>query len=98
MDEMTALWLLPTVGGILLYAITSAAVRLPGATMAQKFKSLGTLSGKTRSEIEAVVGPPNAVSAVGNGKTLCQWMATGYHVALVFDGNTCEGISHESSV
>ena len=46
----------------------------------------------------SVVGPPNSVSAAGNGKTLYQWLAAGYHIALLFDGETCEGVTHEVKV
>ena len=72
-------------------------VKAPGRALQQKFISLGNFQGQTRKQIEAVVGPPNSISAVGNG-TLCQWMATGYHIAVLFDGDVCKGITHEVAV
>jgi hypothetical protein len=86
------------VGGLVLYAIISALVRVPGQNLGTKFVKLGQLKGKTKAEIVAAVGPPNAVSVAAGGKTLCQWMATGYHIALLFDDELCEGVTHESSV
>lgn len=67
------------------------------------FASLGEVPGKTRSEIEAVVGPPSSISGMPNGGTLLQWQivnqAGGYHIAMAFDADgICEGITHESAV
>jgi hypothetical protein len=71
-------------------------------SLQQKFASLGDLPGKSRTEIINAVGPPQSVSALGDGKTLLQWQminqAGGYHVALMFDENDlCEGVTHESA-
>ena len=30
--------------------------------------------------------------------TLLQWMATGYHIVLKFNGDICQGVQHEASV
>lgn len=60
-----------------------------------KFQNLGVLTGKTRAEIEAVVGPPNSISSVAGGKILCQWIETGFHVALLFKDDVFEGVTHE---
>ena len=92
-------WILIAAGGWIGYLIISALVRVPGASLNSKFVKLGTLTGKSLSEITRVVGPPSAVSAIGNGKTLRQWQETSYHIALIFDENDiCEGISSEISV
>ena len=74
-------------------------VRLPGKALRQKFISIGVVQGKTRGEIEQIAGPPNSVSATGPHSVLCQWMATGYHIALLFDKHgICQGITHEAVV
>ena len=87
------------VGGFVLYGIISFAVRLPGMGMQKLFQDLGELKGKTLAEIQSKVGSPTAVSATGDGRTVRQWMATGYHIALIFDENEiCQGVSHEASV
>lgn len=87
-----------SIGGLLLYAIQSALVKAPGKVLNQKFVSLGTLKGKTYDEIVAVCGAPSSNSAIDGG-TVKQWMATGYHIALLFDeNNICLGVSHETSV
>lgn len=90
--------------GFIGYLIMGAMVKAPGAVLETKFANLvkdsnGVIAGKTYAEIVSVCGSPSAVSPVGDGKKLCQWLATGYHIALVFDENDiCLGISHEVSV
>jgi len=89
----------PIVGGLILYVIIAALVRTPGKALQGKFVRLGTLKGRTRAEIVATVGPPSAVSGAANGGQLLQWMATGYHIALLFDAQgVCKGVSHEVAV
>ena len=93
-DEMEyMIWVV--LGGVLLAVVISALVKAPGQSLNSRFVALGELKGKTKDQIVAVVGPPNSVSVAGEGKTVCQWMATGYHIALLFDGDTCEGVTHE---
>jgi len=69
-----------------------------GRVLKYKFEQLGIIQGKTLAEIIDVVGLPNSISALSGGKILRQWLATGYHIALLFNGNDiCEGITHVSS-
>lgn len=102
--EFWYIWVLPIIGGIILHFITSAVVKAPGDILQVKFSKLtkdtnGVIKGKTYDEIVAVCGAPNSVSPVGDGTKLCQWLATGYHIALLFDeNNVCLGISHEVKV
>ncbi len=104
MSDFWYVWVLPLVGGLIWWIISSAAVKAPGNALQQKFASLtkdtnGIIAGKKLSEIQAVCGAPNAVSSLGNGQKLCQWQATSYHIALVFDENdVCVGVSSEISV
>lgn len=92
-------WVVMIFGGLVTYGIISGAVRLSGVGMQKLFQDLGQLSGKSFSEIQSKVGSPSSVSATGDGGTVKQWMATGYHIALIFDENdVCQGVSHESSV
>ena len=74
------------------------AVTSPGRSLAKKFAAFGKFPGKSKTEIIAAVGSPNAISALAGGKSLLQWQATGYHVALRFNGDVCEGIVHEHLV
>lgn len=85
-----------SVGGFILYVITNVFVMFPGAQMRSKFVSLGDMRGKHKNEILQVVGNPNSVSALVDGELL-QWQATGYHIALLFQNNICQGICHEYS-
>ena len=71
-------------------------VKAQGRALQKKFVELGTLKGRTKAEIIAAVGNPQSVSARAGGGTLLQWLATGYHIALIFDADgICQGVSHE---
>lgn len=48
------IWVLPTIGGLILYALTNAGVRAPGHSLNKKFVSLGNLKGKSLKEITDV--------------------------------------------
>ena len=104
MGSFWYIWVLPVIGGLIWYLITSAAVKAPGAVLRGKFAELtkdtnGVIAGKTYQEIVEKCGPPSAVSVAGNGQTLKQWQATGYHIALLFDENdVCAGITSEIKV
>ena len=99
MEDFWFIWVLPAVGGIIWWFITKAVVKAPGNLLQQNFVRLGTLKGKTLNEITTACGKPSAVSAMGNGQTLYQWQATGYHIALLFDENDiCLGVSSEIKV
>lgn len=41
-----------------------------GKTLNDRFVRIGTLSGRTRAEIEGVVGPPNSISHMADGVLL----------------------------
>jgi hypothetical protein len=102
MDNTFLLIILPTVGGILLYSLTKMSVLSKGRSLQTSFRRLGRIAGRTRREIVQAVGPPNSVSSLAAGKTVLQWMAPGYHIALRFAGNAadsiCEGVTHETAV
>ena len=91
------LWIL---GAILLGGIISAAIKSEeGNSLATKFASLGTLTGRTREEIIAAVGePPTSMSVIGENQTLVQWQKQGYHIALAFTDDICDGVTHETLV
>lgn len=97
--EYWYIYVLPILGGILLYLITKVIVRVPGASLNQKFVKLGTLKGKTLQEITSVCGQPNSVSTTSEGIKVRQWISTGYHIVLLFDENDiCLGVSSETKV
>ena len=104
MEDFWFIWVLPVVGGLLWWLITAFIVKAPGNLLRQKFANLtkdsnGVIAGKTLEEIKNACGAPSAVSAMGNGQTLYQWQATGYHIALLFDEkDICIGISSEMNV
>lgn len=93
---MEFIWIV--IGGFILYAIITAIVKAPGQSLAGRFQSLGNMTGKTKDEIIAVVGPPNSSSAMADGGQLLQWLQAGYHIAIAFDANGIfVGIQHEFS-
>jgi hypothetical protein len=88
--------------GLLLLAAAIAVVvpwlfRSPGRALRKRFVALGSLKGRTRREIEKAVGEPAQETPMPDGRTLLQWRATGYHIALVFERNgRCVGVTHEN--
>jgi hypothetical protein len=87
----------PIAGGILLaiFIYSYYLAQWSGRSLRTQFQCLGRLEGRTKDEIIRVVGQPSGSWTVGEGKTLLQWMTMGYHVALRFDGDRCEGITYE---
>ena len=104
MGDFWYVWVLPAIGGIIWYLISSAAVRAPGDVLKSKVANLtkdtnGVIAGKTYQEVVAALGSPKSVSPAGDGGKLCQWIETSYHIALLFDkDDICVGITHEASV
>jgi uncharacterized membrane protein YadS len=90
---MELIWMF--IVGIVLFGIISAMITESGRSLQSKFVGMGVLAGKSKNEIISVVGAPNSISALPDDKTILQWMATGYHIALIFNGDVCEGVSHE---
>jgi hypothetical protein len=71
--------------------------RTPGRALRKRFVALGTLKGRTRKEIIKAVGQPSIETELPDGRTLLQWRATGYHIALLFEKNgRCFGVTHEN--
>lgn len=72
---------------------------LPGGrALAQGFASLGNLAGRSKDEIVAVVGPYSSFSVTGPHQVLLQWQSDVYHIALLFEGDVCVGITHEFAI
>ena len=70
--------------------------RAPGRALKRRFVALGTLKGKSRTEIERAAGPAAQETALPDGRMPLQWRATGYHLAQLFDPRgRCAGVTHE---
>ncbi|MFD5618926.1 hypothetical protein [Streptomyces yangpuensis] len=69
-----------------------------GRKLAQGFADLGNLAGRSKDEIAAVVGPHSSFSVTGPNQVLLQWQSDVYHVALLFEGDICVGITHEFAI
>ena len=78
----------------IIWAVASA---LAVSGIKKKFADMGVIAGKTKGEIYLTVGPPNSISNLGAGKEVLQWQMTGYHIALIFTNDICDGVSHEYS-
>jgi len=95
MDD-SQLALVALLAAMLLTIVVPWLFRAPGRALRKRFVSLGSLKGRTRKEIVKVVGQPGTETALPDGRTLLQWRATGYHIALVFERNgRCFGVTHE---
>lgn len=93
------MFIVPIIGGLIWFLISSALVKAPGNLLQQRFVSLGVLKGKTLFEIQKACGNPSSVSTTAEGIKVYQWMATGYHIVLLFDENDiCLGVSSETKV
>ncbi len=88
------------VGAIIVGGLITAAINAEqGNSLASKFAALGTLTGRTQEEIIAAVGEaPTSVSVIGENQMLVQWQKQGYHIALAFTGDICDGVTHETLV
>ena len=65
------------------------------ASLKNKFTSLGNLMGKTRAQIEGVVGAPDSWVAVDENKVNCTWRSSAYWLVLQFESDVCKGVVAE---
>lgn len=87
--------ILITICMVVTWAIEHGTANNSGKRLHAKFAELGTLAGRTRDDIVAVVGPPSSMSRLAEGRVLLQWQAAGCHMALMFRDDTCQGVSHQ---
>ncbi|MFI6542965.1 hypothetical protein ACIBO9_06930 [Streptomyces prunicolor] len=86
-------------GGLFAGIMSEDSGLLPGGRkLAQGFASLGNLAGRSKDAITSVVGPHSSFSVAGPNQVLLQWQSDVYHVALLFEGDVCVGITHEFAV
>src|SRR5206468_1625665 len=69
----------------------------PGKQLIRNFVALGNMTGKSRADIEKIVGPPSKTSVLEDGKILCQWVVADTKVALMFRDDIFAGVSQEFS-
>ena len=91
-------FLLLMIGIAIGWWIISGKPAADARAMKSKFSSLGTIAGKSREEIERVVGGPSSWAAIGDGRTSYSWHMQKYYVTLIFKDDICEGVSSEISV
>jgi hypothetical protein len=94
-DGTIALALLVVAGAVAI--VVPYLYRRPGRALKKRFVALGQLKNRTRKEIVKAVGEPSQTTTLEDGRTLLQWRATGYHIALVFNtSGRCDGVTHEN--
>lgn len=96
------LFLLTTLGGILLFFITVHVVTAPGRRLANRFARLGTITGKAYAQIREIAGPECSLSRqiTADGRTIIlrRWLATGYQIDLLFDSaDRCIAVISEAA-
>ena len=92
-------FVIPIVILLIWFVAAKTTVKAPGNVLHHKFLSLGNLEGKTLAEIEQVCGEASASSFGEHGVKIYQWLASGYHIVLLFDKNDiCLGVSFETDV
>jgi hypothetical protein len=70
----------------LLPDVTLSSIKQPmSGALQERLVTLGNMTGKTATEIIAVLGTPTSRSSIRNDQVLLQWLATGYHIAILFD-------------
>jgi len=93
-----AVWMGPFVVGFVIYIFMAYAVRTPARELQRKFVQLGDLKGMTKEQLLKVVGQPSSITHAPDYHEVYQWILPGYHIAIVFKSNICQGISHEAFV
>lgn len=64
----------------------------------KKFSMSGDPKGKTKDQIHDGMGKPTHIYYFVDGQSLSQWRTKNYHLVLLFDGDICSGITHESKL
>lgn len=78
---MTPILFLIVVAIGIVFAIANAVSR-PSLS---KFESLGDIRGKNLARVIGEAGLPQSYSTPAPGRVLAQWIAPGFHVALLFE-------------
>jgi len=85
-------------GGTLLGLGTLAkdrSQRSAGRKVARQLAGLGNLVGRQRSEFDSLLGKPASSISKGEGKIAIVWAWPGYAIALLFEGESCQGVLYE---
>ena len=78
----------------LFYDPSRAYKRVDGVWLPKRFADLAPLKGRTKAEILSAVGQPTSTTIQGEGQLLLQWITQEHDIALLFHGDTCEGVTH----
>ncbi|MDP3619127.1 MAG: hypothetical protein Q8R63_04975 [Ramlibacter sp.] len=62
------------------------------ARLKNRFKRLAPLTGRSLDEILKAVGKPGHRSRTAPNREILEWKRVGFHIALAFTNNVCDGI------
>lgn len=82
---------------IVLYLLAASAMlafiaALKSLRLRKRFDRLGVLTGRSLDEVIRFVGNPSHRSRRDAHQEILEWRRVGYHIALHFTDNVCDGV------
>lgn len=74
---------------LLAVVYASKSVRLQN-----RFKQLGVLKGRHLEEVLKVAGKPSHRARIAPNREVLEWRRVGFHIALMFTDEVCDGVEH----
>lgn len=74
-----------------LLAIVYAA---KAARLRNRFERLGVLKGRRLEVILNIAGKPSHRARMAPNREVLEWRRVGFHIALIFTDDVCEGVVH----
>jgi hypothetical protein len=62
------------------------------ARLKHRFQRLAPLAGRSLDQIVKLVGKPGHRSRTGPNREILEWKRVGFHIALAFTDNVCDGV------
>lgn len=62
-----------------------------------RFRRLGVLKGRELREVLRVAGEPSHRGRIDAHRELLEWRRVGFHIALTFTDEVCDGVVHAST-
>lgn len=69
--------------------------RAKGRRYARQLGAMGNLVGKPKATFIQMLGQPASTVLKGEGKVALVWSWPGYAIALLFEGEACQGVLYE---
>ena len=86
-----------TFAEIILYALAASLLlaiiyAAKSARLQARFRRLGVLKGRSLDEVLKFVGEPNHRARLAPNREVLEWRRVGFHVALMFTDDVCDGV------